>query len=192
VTTAGTYTARVRHVDESGNLSANTVSATAGVAANDVAPALIGPVGTGDIAAQAATEVYVTTPGSAVTVTQLSFVPDNYGRNTVVATVSFTPSHSGSAQLFFDGRGTYTDGVGVGAQARWSLQQDGATWDNGKRISFYLAPGSVTTPFPIQTSRRFAVTGGVSYSFSLYACKFEGSDTFVIDQMELRAEVIKR
>ena len=150
-------------------------------------------VGTGAIASNAATEIYVTTPGSSVTVTGIFTVPDGYasGRNTVIATVSFTPSASGTAQLFFDGRGQYVNASGSVADARWSVQEDGGTFDVWRRVDIGIAVGA-TISFPVQTSRRFNVTGGVAYSFSLYASKLNTGDTFTIDQMELRAEVVKR
>lgn len=150
-------------------------------------------LGTGAIASNAATEVYVTTPSSAVTVTGIFTTPDSFAsvRNTVIATVTFTPTASGTAQLFFDGRGQYVNASGSVADARWSIQDDGGTFDVWKRVDVGIAIGA-TISFPVQTSRRFNVTGGVAYSFSLYASKLNTGDTFTVDQMEMRAEVIKR
>jgi hypothetical protein len=184
VSEEGAYVARVRHVDTSGNLSLSTASLS-----ETWEPELID---TDALEPGAATEVYVTTPSSAVTIAAVSFLPDGYSRNTVVATVTFTPSHSGTAQIFFEGRGRYTEAGGTGAEARWSIQQDGGTWDNWKRLSAFVPIDSVELAIPVQTTRRFNVVGEVTYSFSVYACKWAADDTFVIDQMELRAEVIKR
>jgi hypothetical protein len=80
---------------------------------------------------------------------------------------------------------------GFVADARWSFQDDGGTFDVWKRVDQGIAVGA-SVSFPVQTSRRFNVTGGVTYSFSLYASKLNTGDTFTIDQMEMRAEVIKR
>ena len=183
---AGSYTLRAKHRDTSGGESASDATASITVGAGSL-------IGTAQIGVESATEVYVTTPGSAVTVTGIFTVPDGYAsvRNTVVATVSFTPAASGTAQLFFDGRGQYVNASGSVSGARWSIQDDGGTFDVWKRVDQGVAVGA-SVSFPVQTSRRFNVTGGVTYSFSLYASKLDTGDTFTIDQMELRAEVVKR
>lgn len=150
-------------------------------------------LGTDGVAPGAMTEVYVDTPSSAVTVTGTQTTPDGYAsvRNTVVATVSFTPAADGTAQLYFDGRGTYANSTAVLAGARWSIQHDGGTFDGWRRVEIGVAP-SATITFPMQTTRRFNVLGSVTYSFSVYAAKLNPGDTFTVDQMELRAEVVKR
>jgi hypothetical protein len=177
---AGALTLWVAHRDTSKGYSATPVSVGLTVGAGTL-------IGTAQIGAGAATQVYVTTPTSAVTVTGNFAVPDGYSslKNTVVATVSFTAAATGTAQIYFDGRG-----VATSSAVRWSLQEDGGTFDGWKRVDLALPSGS--NNFPVQTTRRFPVTGGVSYSFSLYASMFTSTDSFVIDQMELRAEVIYR
>lgn len=149
-------------------------------------------VGTDQIAVGATKQVFTTTGSSAVSVTANAFSPDDYVRNTQVTTVTFTAAANGEAVVYIDARGTYTNGSGVTATGRWSIQLDGGTWDSWKRISAAVPSGATSYQFPIQSTRRFNVLQGVTYSFSLYACKFGGSDTFSIDGHELTAEVTYR
>jgi len=136
--------------------------------------------------------VFVDTPSSAVAVTGIFTTPDGYAsaRNTVVSTVSFTADVTGTAQIYFDGRGNYINASGFVADARWSIQEDGGTFDVWKRVDQGVEVGA-TVSFPVQTTRSFPVTAGVAYSFSLYASKLNSGDTFVVDQMQLRAEVAR-
>lgn len=150
-----------------------------------------GTVDSGQLASTAATEVYVATPGSSVTVTQVSFIPDGFGVNTIVATVTFTPSASGRAQAFFDGHGHYVNSTASIADANWSIQDAGGTYDGWKRLDQGV-PASATIDFSMSTTRSFAVTGGTSYTIAIYAHKLNAGDTFTVDNMELRVEVVKR
>lgn len=148
-------------------------------------------VTTGQIAANAATEVYVTTPGAAVNVTALDHTPDGYSFNTQVTSVSFTPSQSGIAQVFFDGRGRYVNSNAGVSGAAWSIQNTGAAYDGWKRIDIGVSSSS-TLNFSMQTTRSIPVTGGTAYTFAAYANKLYPGDTLTIDNMEMRVEVIKR
>lgn len=149
------------------------------------------PLGTAALAANAATEVYSVTPSSAVTVTQTSFTPDNFIRNTQIAQVTFTPSADGVAAIFFEGRGDYTNSTALTASTSWSIQDVGGTWDSWRKLQ-QSVPASGTAQFPMQTTRRMDVTGGVTYTVAVYANKLNAGDTLTVDRTELRVEVIKR
>lgn len=151
-------------------------------------------IGTEQLAGGAATEVYSVTPVSAVTITGVSGVPDGFAglKNTVVATVTFTAPITGYANLYLDGEIQYTEGSGTLGRARWSIQQDGGTWDGWKTVASDVPPSSTDMRIPLQSTRRFAVTAGVSYSFSAYACKYKSGDTMTVSNHEMRAEIIKR
>lgn len=151
-------------------------------------------IDTPQLASQAATEIYTTTPGSPVTVTAVAFTPDGFSTNTQVMTRSFTPSASGLAQVFVDARGSYaTTGAGTGGGA-WSIQDTAGTgtYDGWKRIDGPVLPASSSSTFAVGSTRSIAVTGGVTYTFAFYANKFRGGDTFTIDNMQMRVEVVKR
>ena len=150
-----------------------------------------GSVGTVQIAANASTEVYVNTPGSAVTVTGLMHTPRgfNSGWTTELASVTFTPGASGTANVFFDGSGELTAPSGGGVE--WSIQDQGGAWDGWKAVSA-SPPGTAQFKFSMGTTRKFAVTGGVPYTIAAYASKLDAGDTFQVRNHELRVEVIKR
>lgn len=155
---------------------------------------LAGAVGTPQLANNSATEIYTTTPGSAVTVTAVAHTPDGFTWNTQIMTVSFTPAASGIAQVYVDARGNYTsDSLGTGYPV-WSIQDSPGTgtYDAWKRLDAPGIPASTSGSLPISTTRSIAVTGGVSYTFALYANKFKSGDTFTIDNMQMRVEVVKR
>jgi hypothetical protein len=155
---------------------------------------LAGAVGTPQLANNSATEIYTTTPGSAVTVTAVAHTPDGFTWNTQIMTVSFTPAASGIAQVYVDARGNYTsDSLGTGYPV-WSIQDTPGTgtYDAWKRLDAPGIPASTSGSLPISTTRSIAVTGGVSYTFALYANKFKSGDTFTIDNMQMRVEVVKR
>jgi hypothetical protein len=135
--------------------------------------------------------VYSVTPSSAVTVTQTSFTPDNFIRNTQIAQVMFTPSADGVAAIFFEGRGDYTNSTALTASTSWSIQDVGGTWDSWRKLQ-QSVPASGTAQFPMQTTRRMDVTGGVTYTVAVYANKLNAGDTLTVDRTELRVEVIKR
>lgn len=155
---------------------------------------LAGAVGTPQLANNAATEIYSTTPVSAATVTALAHTPDGFSFNTLVMSVSFTPATSGVAQVYVDARGNYTsDALGTGYPV-WSIQDSAGTgtYDAWKRLDAPGIPASASTSLPISTTRSIAVTGGVAYTFAFYANKFKSGDTFTIDNMQMRVEVVKR
>jgi hypothetical protein len=155
---------------------------------------LAGAVGTPQLANNAATEIYSTTPGSAVTVTAVAHTPDGFTWNTQIMTVSFTPAASGVAQVYVDARGNYTaDALGAGYPV-WSIQDTAGTgtYDAWKRLDGAGIPASTSGSLPISTTRSISVTGGVAYTFALYANKFKSGDTFTIDNMQMRVEVVKR
>jgi hypothetical protein len=148
------------------------------------------PLGTGGLAANSATEVYVSTPGSPVTVTEESTSPDAYARNTELTSITFTPGADGTASIFAEGQGEYTT-AGSSADCQYSVQLFGGAYDDWKE-RYESTPASSTRTFPMSTTRRVAVTGGVSYKFGFIAAKLNTADTFVVENIEMRIEVIKR
>lgn len=138
------------------------------------------------------TDIFSNTPGSAVTVTAQSHTPDLFGFNTQVATISFTPKASGNAQVYFDGRGNYINSTASIADASWSVQDTAGTgtYDAWKRLDVGI-PASATVSFSMSTTRTIAVTGGTAYTFAIYAHKLNAGDTFTVDNMQLRVEVVK-
>ncbi len=178
VTTAtGGVTRYARHVDTSGNPSTATATASVTVGAADVLGALV-------------PEVYSSTPGSAVTVTELKTTPDAYARNTVLASVTFTPLADGVASAFAEGRVSYVNSVASIASAQYSLQDAAATYDSWKEQNVDV-PASATVLESIGTTRRFTVTGGVAYTIGFIAAKVSAGDTMTVDNIELRVEVFK-
>lgn len=139
------------------------------------------------------TDVFTTTGSSIVTVTGTYTTPDGYAsvRNTLVCSVSFTAKADGEAILTLDGRGNFVNSSGSPASVRWSIQNDAVAFDVWKRVEKSVAAGA-TDQFPLQSTRRFAVSAGVAYTFGVYASKLNGGDTFLIDGHELRAEVVYR
>lgn len=168
----------------------NTIAAQAGTRAAWANVSGVN-VTTGQIAAGAATEVYVNTPGSAVTVTGVMSTPDGFAslKNTLLASVTFTPSASGTATALFDGYGQITSSGA--SEVRWSIQDEGATWD-GWKLVYFQPSSSAAHKFSMSTTRRFAVTAGVPYTISVFGAKFVTGDTFTVKNHELRIEVIKR
>jgi len=151
-------------------------------------------IDTPQLAPNAATEVYSTTPSGAVTITGQAHTPDGFNAswNTQITTVSFTPSQSGNAQVFFDGRGNYTESGVAAAGPAWSIQDSAGTgtYDGWKRIDTFIAK-STTASFSMATTRTIPVTGGTTYTFAVYAHKSSAGDTFTVDNMQLRVEVVK-
>jgi len=147
-------------------------------------------VGTDAIAPNTATEVYANTPGAAVTVTGLMHTPRgfNSGWTTLLASITFTPGASGVANVFFDGSGELTSPTGDAVE--WSIQDQGGAWDGWKTV-FASPPGASLFKFGMGTTRKFSVTGGVSYTIAAYASKLNAGDTFTVKNHELRVEVIK-
>lgn len=153
------------------------------------------PFGTGAMAANAATEVYVDTPSSAVTITGEMHTPRGFNPlyATPMASVTFTPSASGEAAVFFEASGQVVNSDPSGATyAEWSIQDAGGTWDGWKRVYVTAAAGGATGRFPMASTRRIAVMGGTTYTFKAYASKYHAADTFTADSIEMRVEVIKR
>lgn len=137
----------------------------------------------------ASAALYVNTPGSAFTVTKASHVPDGFAFNDQVVAITFTPPVSGTAQVYFDGRGTYTNGGALPAQGTWSLQDAGGAYDAWKKLQTPLVPVGTSQVLSLSTTRTFPVTGGVPYTLAVYANKLQSADTFSIDNMELRVKV---
>jgi hypothetical protein len=180
---AGALTLWVAHRDTSKGYSATPVSVALTVGAASL-------IGTPQIGLGAASQTFTTTGGSAVTVTGTYFTPDGYasGRNTLVATVSFTAAANGEVIVTADAAGSFVNSTASVSGGRWSIQQDGGTWDGWKRIEKGI-PASASELFAMPTSRRFAVVSGVSYSFSFYASKLNSGDTFTVSNFELVAHV---
>jgi hypothetical protein len=152
------------------------------------------PLGTGALDTNAATNVFVDTPTSDVTVTGNFHVPDgsNPSWNTEIATITFTPDGSGEALLTLDAVGTVSNSSGSANSVRWSIQDDNDTWDDWKRISRTVAAGASAEQFSMHTSRRFSVTAGVAQSFTAYVARFSSVNTLIVSQIEMRCELIKR
>lgn len=150
-------------------------------------------VGTGGLAPGAATEVFRTTGTSGVTVTGVYTSPDGFAsvRNTLICTVSFTAAADGEALLVFDAQGYFVNSTAALSGGRWSIQDQAASWDSWRRVE-KAVQASQTDIFPAHTTRRFAVVKGVAYTFGVYASKLNPGDTFVVENHELRAEVVYR
>jgi len=152
------------------------------------------PIGTGALGANAATEIYVHTPTAAVTVTWQSTMPDAYARNTPLAEVTFTPSGSGVASVYAEGMATYVNSssslMGTG---QFSVQDAAATYDNWKELLVYVPAGvGQTVTQAVSTTRQFAVTGGTTYTMGFVSAKRASGDTLMVENIEMRVEVIKR
>ncbi len=147
------------------------------------------PVGTAALSANAATEVYTNTPSGAVTVTANESTPESAGAKTVLASVTFTPAATGEAAAFAEALGDYTNSTAFVANGNYSLQQ--GTYDGWKRLSIDV-PASSRVRSAMNTTRRFPVTAGVTYTIEFLATRLNAGDTFVVESIELRVEVIKR
>lgn len=180
---AGALTLWVAHRDTSKGYSATPVSVALTVGASTL-------IGTPQINAGAASQTFTTTGSTAVTVTGAYFTPDGFpsGRNTLIATVAFTAAANGEVVVTADAAGSFVNSTASVSAGRWSIQDDGGTWDGWKRIEKGIA-ASASELFAMPTSRRFAVTSGVSYSFSFYASKANSGDTFTVSNFELVAHV---
>jgi hypothetical protein len=148
-------------------------------------------VRTGDMEPGAATEVYVVTPSSPVTITWARTTPDAYGRNTEICTVTFTPGADGEAVVYAEARGVYVNAGTFWASGQYSLQLVGTAYDGWKELEFD-APPSATRQGAMTTSRRFPVSGGATYTVGFVAAKLGSSDVWTVDNIQMRAEVIKR
>ena len=138
----------------------------------------------------AATNVYSTTPSSAVTITNVATTPDNINRYTSVCDVTFTALASGDAIVYAEGRLNYTEGAGTTAECHYSVQ-DINSFNGWNRIDVYpIAANSVSTR-QISTGRRVAITGGVTYTFRFCVNKWSSADTVTVDQSQIRVELIK-
>lgn len=185
---AGTDTIHAKWIDSSGNESAS--ASTVGVTVD--AATLID---SGQIVDSAATEVYVSTPSSAVTVTGDMHTPRGYDPAwaTPLASISFTPSASGQASVYFEAQGLVVNSdPSLPTYAEWSLQDPNLAFDGWRRIQVTAAGPGQTGLIPMYSTRRFAVTGGVSYTIEAYASRYRSGDTFTVDNIEMRVEVIKR
>lgn len=132
---------------------------------------------------------YSATTGS-VTVTEVKFTPDGFTRNTKVATVSFISPVTGQALVTYSGEATYTEADAVSSlgEGFYSLQNDLGTFDGFNRLSFSVA-NSATISVPIVTTRSFPIQAATTASFSLYASKISGSDTYTIDKSQISVVV---
>lgn len=140
----------------------------------------------------AVTEVYVSTPSSNVTVTNVQAVPQSLGRYTLLASITFTPEQDGEATVQGVAQGAYTaDAGGSGGSSGWIVHDDAALYDGWKRVEGPQVPAGDTQTFLIYNTRRIPVTAGVTYTFVFKAQKWASADTFVCSQIELSVEVIK-
>lgn len=180
---AGALTLWVAHRDTSKGYSATPVSVALTVGAATL-------IGTPQIGAGAASQNFTTTGVSVVSVTGLQGTPDtsSTSRNTLICTVAFTAAADGEAVVSFDGYGDFTNNSGFTGGCRWSIQPTGGTFDGWRRVNLGVATGASVT-FPMSTTRSFTVTGGVAYSFSVYAAKVDAADVFNVSNFELIARV---
>jgi hypothetical protein len=159
-----------------------------------------GLVDTPQITPGAATGVY-STQASGVAVISNSHVPDGIGFRTAIATLSFTPSSTTSSNVDVlvtsISSGTIAGGGGVAAYGSYSLQ-NAAAFD-GFNDDLTLPDGGVggtpsgtTAYFNNTKTLRLSVPGNVPLTVGLYGKRLNGSDSFVITKVELRAEVIKK
>lgn len=137
------------------------------------------------------TNVFVGTPPGLVTVTGISGIPNNTtsGRNTLLNSVTFTPTADGDAQVYFEAHGSYSAGGSIG-NARWVIQDTSVSLIVGNRVLQTSVPASTSIEFPMSSTRSIAVTAGTSYTFGVYANKLNSGDTYTVDNMELRVEIV--
>lgn len=153
------------------------------------------PMGTGGIDTNAATEVYVDTPAAAVTVTGEMHTPRGFdpAYTTPLCAITFTPSGSGNASVHFEGAARVTNAsASLSTYIEWSLQDTAGAWDGWKRLDAVIPPSAASYLVPMQSSRRFAVVAGTTYTIKAYASKYVAADTVTVESIEMRIEVIKR
>lgn len=182
VSATGTYTLRARHLDEAGQTSATTSTASVTVAAGDLV------IETADLAPAAATEFYDVTPTAPVTITTVS---NTNNSQQTIADVTFTPGGSGVATVYAEARSLYSNNGAFLVSAEYSVQQVGASYDAWKELNLDVPASSAVTS-ALVTSRRFNVVAGTSYTFRFCGSKGDAGDVWTIDNIQLRVEVIKR
>lgn len=148
-------------------------------------------VTTSQIVAGAVTNIYLLTGAPSVTVVQAFHSPDGYSRNTQLADITFTPPAAGIALVFFSARGTLIAGGSVN-QGRWSLQDDNAAFDSNYNVLGPAVAASTTGQFSMFLTRTFSVSSGVPQDFAAWASMYNSSDSFIVDNIEMRVELIKR
>lgn len=147
---------------------------------------LPGVVGTVEIADEAATAVRTTQTIGPVEITELSFVPDGFGRNTEVISFTFTPQPgaAGTCDVLLTVTGTAT--ADASSFVVGFLQADSLGWDTWGGAAFIQGTGSER----FIASRRFTVARSTATKFGLWARKDAGSGR--ASNLELRIEVVRR
>lgn len=152
-------------------------------------------VGTGQIEPGAATGVGSTYVAS-VNATALSHVPDGFGFQTKLASVTLTPTPGLTPNV----------DVCVTASFKWSISGSGGAtafgtvglhdatfsgWRNNGLVDGGVPSGSTQNGI-VTLTQIFSTAGNVSTEYALYGKRLNSSDTVTISDIDLRVEVIKR
>lgn len=146
------------------------------------------------IAGNAVTEVYVE-QASSVTIAEVKFTPDDYSRNTVIVSKTWTPTISGDILVSVTGQLNYEAAAAGGEVSFYSSIQKTADAFNGfARTNNYvrLPAGTSSYACDISKTRRLQVTAGVSTTVVFCGAKFASGDTVTCTNVEMRIEHIKR
>ena len=138
------------------------------------------------------TDTVEVTPSAAVTVTNMSHVPDGFVWNTLVVTMPFIAGFTGNAQVTFSAQGNYSNSSSfLLAAPSWSIQDTAGTgtYNAWNKVTFPV-PASASLGFPISTARTFPIVEGTSYTYAVYANKLSGGDTFTINNMQFFAQLV--
>ncbi len=153
-------------------------------------------VGTVELDGESATAIRSATATN-VSITGRSGVPNTpTARWTQIATISYTPDVSGEVILHGSGEmACITASSGSGediATMATCLDAGTITTDNIQRFFDVKVGFSETVHAACNMTRRFSVTGGVAYTFSLRGQGSAAGGTITATQAELRMEFIKR
>lgn len=186
--TAGAMTVKAKHIDTSGNYSASAASVTV-----TIDGAIL--IDTDELAPGAATGIGSSYVASA-SVTDDSHVPDGFGFQTKVASVTLTPTPGLTPNV----------DVCVTASLKWSVAGSGGNtaygwlglhdgtfsgWRNNELVPGGVASGSTRTGIATFT-HIFSTPGNTSTEYALYGKRQQSSDTVTISDVDFRVEVIRR
>lgn len=148
---------------------------------------LAGAVTTPALAPDARGVRRVVTPGSSVTVTEVTHVPDGYSFKTVLAADSqFTAPYNGKAVVTFEGN------VSMSASAsttEFLVGNTDATYTGIGLKQTGTNPFASTHRFAVSTTRSFDLTAGSNYTFKAVASKWASGETISFDEMQMVVEI---
>lgn len=197
--TAGTYTVRVKHRDASRNESASDTTASITVGNSSL-------IDTGNVVPGSITQLPSPLQLSSLSVTGAAGTGTSYSntaRWTSVGTHTFTANVTGTAYLnvkcsaAFSGTPplAFTDKVDCTVRVNIDYDNNGtsAAGDTILLEEFYAPTPSgvfISATRECSTRKQYAVTQGTTYTWPIYAQKFEG--TLTISAFEFSVEVINR